>query len=127
MSDPSLLKDRLEAIATALARIPQRMEAIHRADDFRANESGLERMDSICMVLIAVGEELKKIDRQTEGKLLGSYPQVSWRGVMGLRDVLARGYFDVDHEQLFVICKNHVPELLQTLRQMIKDLPDQSS
>jgi uncharacterized protein with HEPN domain len=84
----------------------------------------MERMDAICMILIAAGEEFKRIDRQTEGKLFAQYPQVQWRGAIGLRDVLAHGYFDVDAEQLYTICKERIPPLIDTIRQMIQDIED---
>ena len=79
-------------------------------------------MDAICMTLIAAGEEFKNIDKKTEGKLFARYPQVQWRGAMGLRDILAHGYFDVDTEQLYTICKEHIPVLIETIRKMIKEL-----
>ena len=79
-------------------------------------------MDSICMVLIAAGEEFKKIDRITEGQLLAQYPQVEWRGATGLRDILAHGYFQADPQQLYNVCKDDIPTLIETLRQMMDDL-----
>ncbi len=79
-------------------------------------------MDAICMILIAAGEEFKRIDRQTKGELFARDPQVEWRGAMGLRDVLAHGYLDVDTEQLFTVCKERIPVLLETVRLMIQDL-----
>ena len=48
------------------------------------------------MILIAVGEEFKTVDRKTDGNLLSRYPQVNWRGVIGVRDFLAHGYFQVN-------------------------------
>ncbi len=90
-------------------------------EDFRASVGGIDRMDAICMILIAAGEEFKKIDRQTEGKLFSRYP-FDWRGAIGVRDVMAHGYFDVDTEELFNICRDDVPSLLETLRTMIKDI-----
>ena len=81
-------------------------------------------MDAICMILIATGEQFKRIDRQTEGKLLVRYPQVEWRGAIGLRDVLAHDYFDVDAEQLYTICKERIPTLIDTVRRMIQDIQD---
>ena len=74
------------------------------------------------MILIAAGEEFKKIDRQTEGKLFARYPQIHWRAAIGLRDVLAHGYFDVDTEQLYTICTERIPPLIETIRQMIEDI-----
>lgn len=74
------------------------------------------------MILIAAGEEFKNIDRQTEGKLFAHYPQVQWRGAIGLRDVLAHGYFDVDTEQLYTICTERIQPLIETVRKMIADI-----
>lgn len=122
MYDSSLLLERLQTVLMALERIPRRCADISQPSDFSADEAGLDRMDAICMILIAVGEEFKSIDKQTEGNLFARYPQVQWRGAMGLRDVLAHGYFDVDTEQLYTICKERIPVLIETIRQMIKDI-----
>ena len=46
-------------------------------------------LDSIAMMLIAIGENLKKIDNQTEGEFLKLYPSVDWKGAKGLRDILS--------------------------------------
>ncbi len=79
-------------------------------------------MDAICMILIAVGEEFKAIDRKRAGNLLSRYPNVKWQGVMGVRDVLAHGYFQVNTEQLFGICREDIPQLIETVRQIIQDV-----
>ena len=41
---------------------------------------------------------------------------------MGLRDVLAHGYFDVDVEQLYAICQENIPSLICTMEMIIKDI-----
>ena len=122
MSEDSRLSERLQMVLSALERIPTRFASINVPSDFVTSESGLEHMDSICMVLIAVGEEFKKIDRKTEGKLFAKYPQIEWRGAIGLRDILAHGYFQIDPEQLYKICNQSIPQLIETIRQMIHDL-----
>lgn len=122
MSDPEMLRERLQSVLTALERIPRRCADISQPSDFLSSEAGLDRMDAICMILIAAGEEFKRIDRQTEGNLFSRYPQVQWRGAIGLRDVLAHGYLDVDTEQLYTVCKERIPVLIETIRQMIRDI-----
>jgi len=124
MSEQALLRERLQLILDALERIPRRFANIKNPDDFVASSSGVDLMDSICMVLLATGEEFKKIDRETAGTLLARYPQVMWRGAIGLRDVLAHGYFQADPEQLFAICKENVPPLIDTVKEMIRDLEE---
>ena len=121
MSDAELLREKLEVILEALERIPRRFADIEKPDDFYASEAGIDQMDAICMVLIAVGEEFKKIDQKTAGKFLARYPDVKWRGVMGMRDFLAHAYFRVNAEQLFDICQKDIPVLIQTVKTMIDE------
>jgi len=122
MYDQSLLIERLERVLEALERIPRRCADIGSANDFTQSNHGKDMLDAICMMLLAVGEEFKQIDRKTEGKLLARYPEVNWRGVKSVRDVIAHGYFEIDHEGVFGICKNDIPALIATVKNMIKDL-----
>lgn len=124
MYERNILIERLENILEALNRIPRRFAGIDNPDDFIVDEAGIDRMDAICMILIAVGEEFKAIDRKTEGALLSRYPEIKWRGVIGVRDVLAHGYFQVNTEELFRICKDDIPRLIDVVQTMLKDLHD---
>ena len=126
MSDPQALRLHLMQVIAALERIPRRFTGIHQAEDFLASDEGVDRLDAICMMLIAVGEAFKQIDRKTGGQLLPRYPEVDWVGVKGVRDMVAHGYFDVDADQVFAICQQDVPVLLQTVRRMIDDLVEPS-
>ncbi|MDX9988536.1 DUF86 domain-containing protein [Thiothrix unzii] len=122
MYDRELLIEKLQTLLAALRRIPRRFASITEPSDFYLTEDGEDKLDAICMILIAAGEELKNIDRKTEGKLFPQYPAVRWRGAMGMRDVLAHTYFHVDAEQLFNICKNDIPTMIATLETMLSDL-----
>ncbi len=122
MFDPSLLRERLESVLEALQRIPRRLANVASAAAFVESEEGRDRLDAICMILIAAGEAFKQIDRKTEGKLLPRYPEVDWPGVMGVRDVIAHGYFEVDAEEVFAICQKDIPALIQTVRRMLAEL-----
>lgn len=127
MSHDPLLGERLEGVLEVLERIPRRFAGISTSEDFIDNPEGQDRLDAICMVLIAVGEAFKQVDRQTDGKLLARYPDVDWTGVKGVRDVIAHGYFDVDAEEVFAICQNDIPVLIDTVQAMIKDLANDSA
>ena len=122
MYDRELLIERLTSILEALERIPRRFAGIATPSDFVTSEAGIDRMDAISMILVAVGEEFKAVDRKTEGRLLSRYPEVDWRGVMGVGDVLAHAYFQVNAEQLFGICRDDIPKLIETVRKMIEEL-----
>ena len=57
----------------------RRFELINSADDFTDSEAGMEKLDAICMQLIAIGESLKNLVKVTDHKLLPSYPEVDWK------------------------------------------------
>ena len=92
------------------------------ADDFLDSELGQDMLDSICMMLIAVGENFKSIDRHTDGKLLAQYPDINWKGVKGVRDVISHQYFNIDAEEIFYICSHDLEKLRETVNTMIEDL-----
>ena len=80
-------------------------------------------MDSIAMMLIAIGENFKKIDKETDGKLLVQhYPDINWSGIKGVRDVISHQYFNIDAEEIFYICTNDVKPLHRAVQEMIKKL-----
>ncbi len=73
------------------------------------NDDGIDRLDAICMMLIAIGESLKYLDKITESKLFEEYPEVDWKGAKGIRDIISHHYFDVDAEIVYSVCKERLP------------------
>jgi uncharacterized protein with HEPN domain len=118
MYDKLLLKEKLEQIMDAVERINRRFVGITTPNDFLATDINHDKLDAIAMLLIAVGESFKKIDKETEGSFLKKYPDIEWKGVIGLRNILAHDYFDIDVEVIFKICQRDIPQLIKTLEQM---------
>jgi uncharacterized protein with HEPN domain len=122
MYDVALAGEILRQIRRAALTILTRFEPIESPNDFTASEEGLEKLDAICMQLIAVGESVKNLDEVTEGSLLPRYPDIEWKRVMGMRDILSHHYFDVDAEIVFSVCANHIEKLARTAERMVGDL-----
>lgn len=74
------------------------------------------------MVIIAIGESLKNIDKITNKKLLVQYPEIDWKGAKGLRDIISHHYFDVDAEEIFWVCQNKMKPLAATIAKIIEDV-----
>jgi len=87
---------------------------------FTVTPEGMEKLDSICMQLIAIGESLKNIDKITNKELLIQYPQVDWKGAKGMRDIISHHYFDVDANDIYFVCDTKLEDLLSTI-QLIRD------
>jgi len=123
MSDKELMiLSTLEDIKFSIKLIMKRFEKINSSDDFLDSEYGLDKLDSISMRLVAIGEGFKNIDKLTNNKLLPQYPTVNWKGVKGVRDILSHHYFDMDAETIFVICDSYLEELLNVTKQMVTDI-----
>lgn len=121
MPEKALLIETLSQIHGAIERILKRFEPILSPDDFLDDEAGLEKLDAICMQLIAIGESLKNIDKITDKKLLPNYPAVDWKSVKGMRDIISHHYFDLNAEAVFDVCKNDILTLKETIEQMLND------
>ena len=115
MSDPELVQDILTNILTAIARIERRFVGIDRAEDFVLDDFGIDRLDGITMMLIAMGEQLKRLDSALDFALAEHYPNIDWKGAKRTRDFLSHHYFTIDAEIIFDICQNKLPALKQTI------------
>ena len=122
MYDKELVLDILEQIIEAIVIVKERCTFATCQNDFMDTKEGQEKLDSICMKLIAIGESLKNIDKITDNKLLASYSLIEWKKIKGIRDFISHHYFDLDAEVIFGICKNKIGDLLMVLKQMKLDL-----
>lgn len=125
----SFLKRRIDQEAVCLTRncflkfcgksgrregIERRFSPVRHPDDFLMTDEGLDRLDAICMMLIAIGESLKNLDKLTDGELLARYPAVDWKGAKGARDIISHHYFDLNAEAVFGTCQDDIPNLAAT-------------
>ncbi len=122
MYDKELAVEILSQIYQATQTILQRFEPVKSPNDFTDSPAGMEKLDSICMLLIGIGEALKNLDKVTDNSLLPRYPQVDWKKAKGMRDIISHHYFETDAEVIYDVCKNHIDELGQAINKMIKEI-----
>ncbi|MFA6196410.1 MAG: HepT-like ribonuclease domain-containing protein [Sulfurimonas sp.] len=123
MSDSNLMVlSTLEDIKYSLELILKRFKHINSSDDFMDNEDNLEKLDSIAMRLVAIGEGFKNIDKLTQKNFLINYESIDWKGVKGIRDVLSHHYFDINAEVIYDLCDKNLGELLSVVILMIEDI-----
>jgi uncharacterized protein with HEPN domain len=67
---------------------------------------------------LIISEAAKALPRD----LVARYPEVDWRGVRGLGDVLRHDYSIVDADTLWEILTGKAPKLAEVVAQMIDDL-----
>ena len=120
----SIAKDILEDILSAIKRLEERTKSVRSIDDFIGSSENMVLLDATCMLLIAIGESLKNLDKTTNGQLLPTYPSIPWKNVKGLRDIIAHHYLDVDAAQILWIIQNEIMPLKKAIEYFIKELND---
>jgi uncharacterized protein with HEPN domain len=119
MSDDLLLV--ITPLRKALERIQRKAEPLLANPNLLETEEGEDLLDVICMQFLASGEALKRLEKLRPGLLTETFPQIDWKGAMGFRDVIAHQYFDLDAEQVLLICKEALPAVLEAIRSLEKN------
>ena len=71
--------------------------------------------DAVLRNLELLGEAAKNVPSDLRER----YPEVEWRAIAGLRDVLAHHYFGLEDETLWDIVCNKLTPLIQAVEQLL--------
>ena len=123
--DTEIALDSLLKIKAMLELVAERASVVKEPNDFLCSSSGMMRLDAICMNLIALGETVKGLDKQTNGLLLKNYPEVYWKGVMGMRDKISHHYFEIDTDAVFRTIEEDIPQMKPVVEKIINDLSEE--
>ena len=125
--DKEITLDCLQKIKAMLDLITERSSVVETPNDFLCSPRGMLRLDAICMNLIALGETVKGLDKVTGGQLLKNYPEVYWKGVMGMRDKISHHYFEIDTDVVFRTLEEDIPAMIPVVKKIISDLGHRSA
>ncbi len=106
----------LTPLRQALERIERKSSPLLANPALLESEEGQDLLDVICMQFLAAGEALKRLEKLQPGLLTTTFPDIDWKGAMGFRDVIAHQYFDLDAEQVLLICQEALPGVLEAIR-----------
>jgi uncharacterized protein with HEPN domain len=97
--------DRLLDILEAIAAIQEHAQSRERFDQ--------DKMLRVWCLhhIVVIGEAAARVSDATRAR----YPQVPWRGVVGMRNAVVHGYFQVDWDEVW----NVVERDLEPLREAI--------
>lgn len=71
--------------------------------------------DAVVFNLQIIGEAVKNIPPEVRDL----YPQVEWRKIAGLRDIIAHAYFTIDEQIVWDLIQNKLSKLHQNIEQIL--------
>ncbi len=119
-----VIEDQLQQIKKAIADLQEWNKGISCADDFLNSPEGMKTLAADCMLIEAIGEGFKRIDVKTQRQLLPLQPEIPWKQVMGMRDHIAHGYFDINTDFVWDVIQNDLNPLLKAVNYFIDNLYD---
>jgi len=71
--------------------------------------------DAVVRNLEVIGEAVKKLPAQVKR----DHPEVEWKKIAGLRDILIHDYFGIDVDIVWDVLQNKVPVLVEQVRRIL--------
>jgi len=99
-------------------------DMLQAADEARALCAGLsfesiERDRRTLLALERLMELIGEAARRVSEEFQRTHPEIAWRKIIGLRNVLAHEYGRIDHRRLFLAATEDTARLSATLKQIL--------
>lgn len=75
------------------------------------------RCDAVLYQLVIIGEAVRQIPVQVRDQ----YPEIEWRRVVGMRDVVVHGYHRVELSIVWSIAMHQLEPLKEVVRHLLRD------
>lgn len=112
--------DLLQNIHNAIIQLQEWNKDVKSINDLLASPEGMKTLSADCMLIQAIGEGIKQLDKITDGQLFPLQPQIPWKQVKGMRDHIAHGYFDINTDLVWNVITEDIAPLKDAIANFIK-------
>ena len=119
--EQSIIEENLKILIESCEYIIEWNEKIFSFEDYLLSSSGMQTMAASCMLIEAIGECIKSIDKRSSDFLESHSPDIPWRNFVGIRNRIAHGYHNLDAGIIFETVKNEIPKLREAVVKILRN------
>ncbi len=121
-SDSRRAIQTLRSLSETIEQLTEWNKYISSANDYYVSQIGMQLLAANCTLITAIGEGISRINRVLPGFLEKEFPSIPWHAIIGMRNHIAHGYFELDADLIFEAIKNDIPPLYSTIIEAQKKL-----
>lgn len=105
----------LISIEETLQQLMDWNKNVQSADYFACSQSGMQLLAADAMLIPAIGEGINKVNSKLPDFLKTEFPEITWQEIVGMRNHIVHGYFDLDADIVFDAIKSGIPPLHEAI------------
>lgn len=115
-----LARETLLNIRKAISMLLDWNADVESVDEWLTSPLGMQRLAGNAMMIEVIGEEVKKVEKRLGMEFLNQRSEIPWRDIMGMRNHIAHGYFDINEDYVLSVIKNDLAPLLEAVEYLIE-------
>lgn len=109
----------LESIENTIVQLIDWNKSITSAENYYSSPYGMQLLAADCTLITAIGEGVNRINRVLPDFLHSCFPEIPWPAIIGMRNHIAHGYFEIDADLIYEAVSTDIPPLLDIIRKAI--------
>jgi len=114
-----IIRETLDNIRKSILMLQEWNKGVQSTDVWTSSSFGMQKLAANCMLIEAIGEAVKKIEKRTGHEFLNQRPEIPWQDIMSMRNHIAHGYFELDDAYVLSVIQNDLAPLLDAIEYLI--------
>lgn len=112
----------LESIGDTINQLIDWNKNVDSTVFYYSSPTGMQLLAANCTLITAIGEGINRINRVIPNYLQDTFPEIPWKAIIGMRNHIAHGYFELDADIVFEAVTTDIPPLLKIIHEAITQL-----
>ena len=110
----------LKSVFDTISQLIDWNRDIKSVDDYYTSEYGMQLLTANCTLITAIGEGINRVLRILPDFLQNNFADVPWLAIVGMRNHIAHGYFELDADLIFEAVNSEIPALKNIIAEAIE-------